>query len=311
MGVRLIVEILDHWQDAGLTAGERDDLIILAENANDSTRQTWGGVHEPYILKRAGKTAASWKNSVGKLTRKGVLVQHTGGRAGQVAVYRLVGLCPEGPHDGWHGHCTRPERVTSQMTQPDAPSGEGHPTSDPDGGEGHLTGVERVTPQVPPTPLPPSTNPPPSPAPPSPPPPAAPAAEGREGGEAPPERHSAYETLLRITATDPRLTIGDREARTLLPLVAPWLERATEDQLRQALTAGLPAQIDSPVGILRRRLLDKLPPPRFAPVVSTGGGLPAWCGQCGDGMPAAQYNPRFRRNDGQPCPDCHPDRHAA
>lgn len=44
---------------------------------------------------------------------------------------------------------------------------------------------------------------------------------------------------------------------------------------------------------------------------ATGPALPAWCGQCGDGMPAAAFNPRFRRSDGQPCPDCHPDRHAA
>lgn len=44
---------------------------------------------------------------------------------------------------------------------------------------------------------------------------------------------------------------------------------------------------------------------------ATGPALPAWCGQCGDGMPAAQYNPKFRRNDGRACPDCHPDRHAA
>lgn len=45
MGVRLIVEILDHWQDIGLTPGERGDLIVLAENANDSSRETWGAVH--------------------------------------------------------------------------------------------------------------------------------------------------------------------------------------------------------------------------------------------------------------------------
>lgn len=44
---------------------------------------------------------------------------------------------------------------------------------------------------------------------------------------------------------------------------------------------------------------------------ATGPALPAWCGQCGDGMPAAQYNPRFRQLDGRACPDCHPDRHAA
>lgn len=48
-----------------------------------------------------------------------------------------------------------------------------------------------------------------------------------------------------------------------------------------------------------------------APQARTGPALPAWCGQCGDGGTAAAFNPRFRRSDGQPCPDCHPDRHAA
>lgn len=40
-------------------------------------------------------------------------------------------------------------------------------------------------------------------------------------------------------------------------------------------------------------------------------GLPAWCGSCGDGNPAAQFNVRFRTLDGAKCPDCHPDAVAA
>lgn len=158
MGVRLIVEVLDHWQDAGLTAGERNDLLILAENANDRSRLTWGPVHAPYILKRANKTSVGWKNAVGKLLRKKVLTTHAAGRIGQVAVYHLTPLCPEPPHDGWQGHCTRPERVTSQVTHQDGEghlSGDpmGHPTGDPLAQEGHLSGVERVTGEVTPTPL--------------------------------------------------------------------------------------------------------------------------------------------------------------
>jgi hypothetical protein len=35
--------------------------------------------------------------------------------------------------------------------------------------------------------------------------------------------------------------------------------------------------------------------------------LPQWCGQCGDGNPAAEFNPKFRTTAGKkPCPDCHP-----
>ncbi|MGQ4355256.1 hypothetical protein [Streptomyces drozdowiczii] len=157
----MIVEVLDHWHDAGLTAGERDDLIVLAENANDRSRLTWGPVHAPYILKRANKSSASWKNAVGKLLRKKVLTTHVPGRIGQVAVYHLTPLCPEPPHDGYKGFCTRPERVTSQMTHSEESQEEGHLSDDPQGHlsddpeavEGHLTDAERVTGEVTPTPL--------------------------------------------------------------------------------------------------------------------------------------------------------------
>ncbi|MGW0646034.1 MarR family transcriptional regulator, partial [Streptomyces badius] len=45
------------------------------------------------------------------------------------------------------------------------------------------------------------------------------------------------------------------------PLAAQWLDRGvTTDYLTNALKTGLPAQVDSPVGLLRRRLTDKLPP---------------------------------------------------
>ncbi|MFJ3088918.1 hypothetical protein [Streptomyces sp. NPDC086838] len=157
----MIVEVLDHWHDAGLTAGERDDLVVLAENANDRSRLTWGPVHAPYILKRANKSSASWKNAVGKLLRKKVLTTHVPGRIGQVAVYHLTPLCPEPPHDGYKGFCTRPERVTSQMTHSEESQEEGHLSDDPQGHlsddpqavEGHLTDAERVTGEVTPTPL--------------------------------------------------------------------------------------------------------------------------------------------------------------
>lgn len=160
MGVRLIVEVLDHWQDVGLTAGERSDLLLLAENANDRSRLTWGPVHEEYMLHRANKSAAGWKNSIGKLLKKGVLVQHAHGHVGQVAVYRLAQLCPEAPHDGWRGHCTRPERVTSEVTLSEGGPEKGHLSDDPQGHssgdplerKGHLTDGERVISQVTPTP---------------------------------------------------------------------------------------------------------------------------------------------------------------
>lgn len=173
MGIRLLVEVMDHWKDAGLTAGERDDLYVLAENANDVTRLTWGSVHAPYILARANKTPNSWKNSIGKLIKKKVITQHLAGHTGRAAVYHLTPLCDDPPHDGYQGQCTRPERVTSQMTllkghSSGDPVGEeseeergreGHLSDDPEGQEGHLSGDKRVTSQVTPTPPTPPTSP--------------------------------------------------------------------------------------------------------------------------------------------------------
>lgn len=169
MGVRMMVEILDHWRDAGLTAGERDDLLIIAENANDGDRKTRGSIHAEYILRRAGKKDVSWRNSINTLMRKGVLehaVDKYGrqivGRLGQHAKYRIRILCPEPPHDGYKGQCTRPaEGVTPQVTQDNRVTPEvtqeGHPSGDPSNRLGHPTGDVCVTPQVTPTPLNPST----------------------------------------------------------------------------------------------------------------------------------------------------------
>lgn len=64
--------------------------------------------------------------------------------------------------------------------------------------------------------------------------------------------------------------------------------------------------------VLRIRIgdLPKAPQPS---ATKTGSALPPWCGQCGDGNPAAEFNAKFRTEDGsnKPCPDCHPVNRAA
>lgn len=164
MGIKLMVEIFDHWQDAGLTLGERSDLLVLAENANDRTRETWpkGGVHQDYIRKRAGKTAESWKNAIAKLVKKGVLSyavrdgRELVGFPGQAAVYRIALLCPEAPHDGLMGQCTRAERSTPTVTLSERAEPEKGHLSEGMGHlpekKGHLSEGEWSTPEVTPTP---------------------------------------------------------------------------------------------------------------------------------------------------------------
>lgn len=173
MGVRLMVEVFDHWSDFGLTSGERSDLLVIAENANDKTRETFGSIHAPYILHRAGdKSPAAWKNTIGKLMKKGALDyalkngKPVVGYRGQAAVYRVPHLCPLRNHDGLWGECRRDDEwVTSQVTHSkeeghpsgDPLDGEGHPSDDPNEEKGSPEGWERVTSQVTPTPPSPPT----------------------------------------------------------------------------------------------------------------------------------------------------------
>ncbi|MFJ5863644.1 MarR family transcriptional regulator [Streptomyces parvus] len=71
----------------------------------------------------------------------------------------------------------------------------------------------------------------------------------------------AYLALARLGRNDHRLALSADDCTTLEPLATQWLDRGvTLDYLTSTLTAGLPTQIDSPVGLLRRRLIDKLPP---------------------------------------------------
>ncbi|WP_128818245.1 MarR family transcriptional regulator [Streptomyces sp. S063] len=85
---------------------------------------------------------------------------------------------------------------------------------------------------------------------------APPAQPTREAAPTP-----AYLALARLGRDDHRLALSAHDCTALEPLAAQWLDRGvTTDYLTSTLTAGLPAQVDSPVGLLRRRLTDKLPP---------------------------------------------------
>ncbi|MFJ9187633.1 MarR family transcriptional regulator [Streptomyces anulatus] len=86
--------------------------------------------------------------------------------------------------------------------------------------------------------------------------PPAPDAEPHSAGTSP-----AYLALARLGRDDHRLALSADDCTTLEPLAAKWLTRGVSvDYLTNALTAGLPATVDSPVGLLRRRLNDKIPP---------------------------------------------------
>ncbi|WP_030346442.1 hypothetical protein [Streptomyces californicus] len=115
---------------------------------------------------------------------------------------------------------------------------------------------------------------------------AAPAPAPPASGEIPaalrattePGQSDAYLALARLGRNDHRLALSAADCATLEPLASAWLARGVSvDYLTSALTAGLPARIDSPAGLLHRRLTDKIPPhlPATAGVDSPGATEPA------------------------------------
>ncbi|MFD6529358.1 MarR family transcriptional regulator [Streptomyces sp. NPDC060184] len=75
----------------------------------------------------------------------------------------------------------------------------------------------------------------------------------------------AYVALAELGLREPRLTLSAADCEVLEPLAAAWFARGVSaGYLTSALTAGLPEQVGSPVGLVRRRLTDKMPP-RLSP----------------------------------------------
>ncbi|MFJ1929669.1 hypothetical protein [Streptomyces sp. NPDC088131] len=78
-------------------------------------------------------------------------------------------------------------------------------------------------------------------------------------------RSRAFILLAALGRHTPTLTLSHRDCVTLEPQVTEWFERgATEPEVLHALTEGLPPRIHHAAALIRRRLLDKLPPVREA-----------------------------------------------
>ncbi|MFE2292736.1 MarR family transcriptional regulator [Streptomyces sp. NPDC059452] len=82
----------------------------------------------------------------------------------------------------------------------------------------------------------------------------------------------AYLALAHLGVKDERLALSADDCAALEAQAAEWLSRGvTVDYLTSALTAGLPAQVDYPLGLVRRRLTDKLPPQLPRPATTSPG----------------------------------------
>lgn len=94
-------------------------------------------------------------------------------------------------------------------------------------------------------------------------------------------------------------------ARELLPVIAEQGWRL-DQQLADKLTEN-PGGINKHRSVLRIRIND-LPKASQPEPSRPKSSLPRWCGECGDGNPAAEFNAKFRIEAGskKPCPACHP-----
>ncbi|MFJ4837807.1 MarR family transcriptional regulator [Streptomyces sp. NPDC088746] len=126
---------------------------------------------------------------------------------------------------------------------------------------------------------------------------------------------SAYRTLAELGRSEPRLALSAADCATLEPLAAAWFARGVSaDYLTSALTAGLPERIGSPIGLVRRRLTDKMPPQLPAAPARTQNppGTPVRallveCAECGRPGPAEALPDGLCR----PCATAHQPAEAA
>lgn len=93
MALRLILEVLDHAPES-LTPKEHLAAIVLAENANERTRQVWDSVEDPKIMARIRVKRARLYELLDGLIEKGVLEQTAVGQKQSRARYRFRVLCP-------------------------------------------------------------------------------------------------------------------------------------------------------------------------------------------------------------------------
>ena len=91
MGIRLIVEVMDHAPST-LTHREAWVLGVLAENANDGTRLTWDSVQDPQILHRARVSRSQMFAVLASLVSKGALEKARAGQKNGRAQYRFANM---------------------------------------------------------------------------------------------------------------------------------------------------------------------------------------------------------------------------
>lgn len=324
MGIRLFVEVLEHAPDA-LTWRERYALAVLAENANDSTRECWPGIEDdPAIAHRMRLPGRSSRYEVLKALRaKNALESVTAGHRGRRAVYRIPNLGPVTADPGKGPGTPDPmsqkasgvpgQSVQDSRTQPD---GKGPGSPDPMEEKGSGNDPERVREphgKGPGFPDPYSSY------------PSRTPHEEEGGATAAAERReiTAEEKLdfgrfwqLHPKSRDMSKTrtewitavIGGADPKKITAAAEAYAREVTDTEFRFVK--------QSANWLRERRYEDKYAPAPAAPKSSSQ--LPPWCGECADGSRAAEREGHLRqiyddRGNARPCPKCHPTQtiHAA
>jgi DNA-binding transcriptional ArsR family regulator len=103
VGIKLVVEVLDH-SPKGLAAGDRLMLVVLAESANDHTRECFPGLdalaHRTDTAERSVRRTLTRLTDAGLIERVPVGVDRNGApvyaHRGHSTVYRIARLRPGG-----------------------------------------------------------------------------------------------------------------------------------------------------------------------------------------------------------------------
>jgi hypothetical protein len=98
---------------------------------------------------------------------------------------------------------------------------------------------------------------------------------------------SVADLLARIAAKEPRLTVGQREAGKVVPLVQEWRRRGVRDaQIIEVVISGLPDEIKSAAGLMANRLARHMPPIRHV-IAKPKAVFVAECDECARPVTAA------------------------
>jgi hypothetical protein len=331
VGIRLFVEVLKHAPEE-LTWRERYALTVLAENANDGTRECWPGIEDdPEIALRMRLPGRSSRYEVLKALRtKGALEGVSAGRRGRRAVYRIPVMGPGTTDaiDPRKGPGTKDPKNGKRPESPDPESGKAGPnrgaqrpeTPDANGEKGSGNDGHRV--RDPRTQGPETTDPFPS------------VPSGLPPQQVEPQQGGAPATPAAREITDEdKLDFGrfwqlHPKSRDMDKTRAEWVAAVIGGADPKRIAAAAEAYAHEVAGtefrfvkqslywLRDRRYEDKFEPapaPARKPPP-----LPPWCGECADGNRAAEREGHLRkvydhRGNARPCPKCHPKQaaHAA